>query len=135
MKRLAIIMFCIFLVSCSQKSDEENYFASSRKLYVTFESHGKSLTGTLETEKDQIVFLPDSPKGLRICLTPHGGSVSYDGIEFAGSVAEMTELKSLYDALHDEGAELKFSKDRSGLPQVTGKDFKLTVHKELDHEK
>ncbi len=125
MKRLIWIFLCIFLVSCSTGNESRDYFLTPRTLYVTFEDENISVSGRLETSSKQLSFYPDSPEGLCICLTEDGGEVSYGGMVFEGSVAELSRLMPLYRAL-TEGT-LVMNKDGT----AEGNSFKLTVHKEI----
>ncbi len=128
MKRLLTVFLCVFLVSCSVENENKDYFLTPRTLHVTFEDQGVSILGRLETSTKGLTFYPDNAQGLCICLTNDGGHVSYNGIEFGGSVAEASRLMPLYQALTK--GSLVLTKD--GVAKGNG--FKLTVHKEINNE-
>ena len=128
MKRVILLIFCLLLVSC-EKADED-YFLQPRILQISFEQDGVTLEGRLETSHEEIRFYPDTPEDVVIRIHSDGGEISYREIVF-DDVAEESRLKAFWDEMTDGTLRLSFNK-KSYPDIIEGKDFKITVHKEIN---
>ena len=127
MKRLIIILICLFLVSCQRA--EQDYFSQPRILYVTLECGDRAVTGRLEAEGERTTFYPDKPEGLEITVTEDGGAVSYKGLVFENSTVAMTYVSALHRALY--GAKITCG-DKGYPDKFTLENITVTVHKEQE---
>lgn len=130
MKRMVLLLCCLMLVSCGKKQTVEDYFLYPRILEITFTQGDVSIDGKLETSAERIVFYPNSPEGLSIVVDSNGGEARYGDLVFNG-VSQMSRLTSFYSQMTD--GSLKLTYNQKSYPEtVEGKDFKITVHKEIN---
>lgn len=130
MKRLAIIIPCIFLLLCSSCSPKKEYSLLGKALDVTFEDGDVSTRGILVTGDDFIEFSPETPSGLVICITEEGGSVSWGSLRFEDGVVPSSRLMPLFEALQSNDFTMTFGKAQHPHT-VEGDGFKIKIHKEI----
>ena len=133
MKRLALIFVFVFLTSCASGTVNEDYFLTPHTLSVTFDDGKAVLSGTLEVAPEEMLFYPDTPKGLCIKISSDGGEVSYGSLKFGSEVVEMSRLCTLFEAIQEKKIKITFGNAPYPL-SVEGEGFRLTVHEEITNK-
>lgn len=129
-KRAVLLFIFIFLVSCSDKKPDADYFDLPRLLYVTFEDESGEIDGTLEVEEGCLRFSPSSPEGVVIELTDEGGRISLGELVFESGVTELSRLTPLFEGLKSKSLKMTFG-EKSHPLTVSSDGYKLTIHKEI----
>lgn len=91
-KKIICILFCIFLVSCTQKT-VSNPFEKNDSLTGTY----GNFTVTVTKSSDSVTVKPDRPEGYSITFSESGSNVSFNGIELDANRKDLSLFYPLFE--------------------------------------
>lgn len=80
-KKFICILFCLFLVSCTQKT-VSNPFENNDRLTGTYVCDKGTFTVTVTKNSDSVTVEPNTPCGYSVTFSDDGGKAAFNGLEF-----------------------------------------------------